>query len=182
MYERSKILIEYLTPESIVISRGPGFLEVVWFGSSPTPFPPSPLSCLSFAVFLCVVSRAYWRGRARSQIIRPRESMALYKSFNTLCLTQSWSYFLSGISGSPPPPTRPEQSKLFPSRGTRKKRKITFSIGHMHENGLLCDIPTPLIRWGPVLDHQGVEETSVCCHSQLDRRGLSSVLGGLVSR
>ncbi len=66
--------------------RGPGFLAVEWFGSSPTPPPPPSASCLSFSVFPCVASRAYWResgGCARSQIIRPRESLALYKSFNT---------------------------------------------------------------------------------------------------
>jgi hypothetical protein len=46
-------------------------------------------SCLSFSVFLCVTVRSYWReggreGVGRSQIIiRPREILALYKSFNT---------------------------------------------------------------------------------------------------
>ncbi len=61
------------------------------FGSSPTPFhAPLPSAfCLSFTVFLCVAVRAYCResrGRwwRRSQIIRPRESLVLYKSFNTL--------------------------------------------------------------------------------------------------
>ncbi len=69
----------------------PGFLAVVWFGSSPAPFVPLPsASCrLSFSVFLCVADRAYWRERgatgwARSQIMWPRESLALYKSFTVL--------------------------------------------------------------------------------------------------
>ena len=35
-----------------MIYRGPGFLAVVWFGSSFTPSPP--FSRLSFSVFLCV--------------------------------------------------------------------------------------------------------------------------------
>ncbi len=39
---------------------GPGFLAVVWFGSSPTPSPLA--SCLSFPVFLFVAGRAYLRG------------------------------------------------------------------------------------------------------------------------
>ncbi len=55
---------------------------------SPPSLPPSPsASCLSFSVFLCVAGRAYcWErgvGRvwARSQIIRPQESLVIYKSF-----------------------------------------------------------------------------------------------------
>ncbi len=44
--------------------RGPGFLAVVWFGSSPTLFPFSPsASCHFFSVFLCVAGRAYRRER-----------------------------------------------------------------------------------------------------------------------
>jgi hypothetical protein len=55
------------------------------------PRPPLPplqsACCLSFSVFLCVAFRAYCRERGkggRSQIIRQRESLILYKSFNTL--------------------------------------------------------------------------------------------------
>ena len=41
--------------------RGPGFLPVVWFGSTPTPFPHLPsASCLSFSVFLYVAGQIYW--------------------------------------------------------------------------------------------------------------------------
>jgi hypothetical protein len=49
------------------------------------PLPPSA-SCLSFSVFQCVASRAYWRKRgwARNQIIGPGESLALYKLFSPL--------------------------------------------------------------------------------------------------
>ncbi len=55
--------------------RGPSFLAVVWFGSSPTPCPLS--NFLSLPV---------WRERrwGRSQIIRLRESLVPYKSFNIL--------------------------------------------------------------------------------------------------
>jgi hypothetical protein len=56
----------------------------------PAPSPVSKLSLLP--VFLCVVGRAYrrerrGRGWGRSQIIRRRESLVLYKSFNPLVLT-----------------------------------------------------------------------------------------------
>jgi hypothetical protein len=69
--------------------RGPGFVAVVWFGSSPPPPPPSPGSKLSLFLSLPVCS---WSsllsgegamGRAMIQIIQPRGSLALYKSCNT---------------------------------------------------------------------------------------------------
>ncbi len=66
-----------------MIYRGPGFLAVVLFGSS-------PFRRLSFSVFLCFAGRAYWRaGRGvwqRSQILPWRESLVLYKKFHTLWL------------------------------------------------------------------------------------------------
>jgi hypothetical protein len=71
-----------------MIYRRPGFLAVVWFGSS-----HSLLSarCFSFSIILCVADRAHsltGEGRRRgwegSQMILQRESMVLYKSFNTL--------------------------------------------------------------------------------------------------
>jgi hypothetical protein len=68
----------------LMIYRGPGFLAFVWFGSSPIPSPLPAAICLSVAV------RAYWREKGgwgwwSSQIVRRRESLALLKSFNTLC-------------------------------------------------------------------------------------------------
>ncbi len=44
-----------------MIYRGPGFLAVVWFGSSLSPPIPSA-SCRTFSGFLCVAVRAYWGG------------------------------------------------------------------------------------------------------------------------
>jgi hypothetical protein len=91
-----------------MIYRGPGFLAVVWFGSTPTSFPPLPSpTCFSFSVLLCVASPAYWgeRGRAWSRIIRPQKSWALYKWFNTL--SSSWRQVLPDwlweSAGSPNP-------------------------------------------------------------------------------
>ncbi len=77
-------------------------LFVVWSGwLLPHSFPPPPsASCLSFSVFLCVAGRAYWwerreKGWGRSQNIRRRESLVLYKSFNTL-----WSTFTNAPEGN----------------------------------------------------------------------------------
>jgi hypothetical protein len=59
-------------------------LRGLWFCSSPTPS-LSPVSKLSLFLGLPVCRRRGRRSWARSQIIRPRESLALNKSFNTLC-------------------------------------------------------------------------------------------------
>jgi hypothetical protein len=49
-----------ITREYWMIYRGPGFLTVVWFGSSPAPFPPATVS--KFSLFLSLpVCRRYWR-------------------------------------------------------------------------------------------------------------------------
>jgi hypothetical protein len=57
---------------------GPGFLAVLWFGSSPTPSPSQlTASCLSFWLFLCVAGQVYWWERG-GQIVRRRESPVLY--------------------------------------------------------------------------------------------------------
>ncbi len=78
--------------------RGASILAVVWFGSPPTPSPP-PLSSASFLFgpSSCVSPveltdrRVGRRGWTSSQIIRPRESLTLYKSFNTLWKGSSFS-------------------------------------------------------------------------------------------
>ncbi len=54
------------TSEYWMIYRGPGFLAVIWFGSSPTDLPHLPsASCPSFSVFLHVCRRSSlltWEG------------------------------------------------------------------------------------------------------------------------
>jgi hypothetical protein len=64
---------------------------MIWF--LPPPPPPSPvikLSLFLFLVFLCIAGRTYWRERGRrggggaKLYDRPRESLVLYKPFNTL--------------------------------------------------------------------------------------------------
>ncbi len=65
-----------------MIYRGPSFLAVVWFRSSPTPLLPSQSSCVSSVELTDM--RGEGRGWARSQIIRPWESLALYESCNTV--------------------------------------------------------------------------------------------------
>ncbi len=97
------------TREYWMIFRGPAFLAVVWFGSSPIPWSPlSSARWLSFSVFLeCCRSSLLAAGGggswwARSQIILARECLALYKSFNTFWLELNtccniggnWSYKL----------------------------------------------------------------------------------------
>ncbi len=62
-----------------MIYRGPGFLAVVWFGYSPVR-----KLFLFFSLLVCVAGWAYWlRGWERSQILRRRESLVLFKWFNT---------------------------------------------------------------------------------------------------
>ncbi len=80
-----------------MIYRWQDFLSVVWFGSTQTSFPlPSPVGKLSLFLTFPVCRRSSLqageaggggvggRGRAWIQIIGPLESLALYKSFNTL--------------------------------------------------------------------------------------------------
>jgi hypothetical protein len=73
----------------LVIYRGPNFLAIVWLGSSPN-LSFSPISKLDPRHTGRLRNRTTcWqergkRGWGRSQIIRRRESLVLYKSFNTL--------------------------------------------------------------------------------------------------
>jgi hypothetical protein len=70
--------------------KGPGCLAVVWLGSSPTPFPPSTDSIFSLFLSLSVCLRSSLLteegrgGRWGTKSFRTRESLTLYKSFNTL--------------------------------------------------------------------------------------------------
>jgi len=70
-----------------LIYRGPGFLAVVCFGSSPPPLPPSCQQLVSLSQSSEISAG---RGWARSQIIPGRESLILCKSFNTLWLEVCW--------------------------------------------------------------------------------------------
>ncbi len=72
------------------IYRWPGYLVVVWFGSSPTPS-PSLLSRQNRSTGDTQKDwerekKTCWRGGGGgSQILRLKDSMVLYNSFNTLC-------------------------------------------------------------------------------------------------
>ncbi len=83
----------FLSAESNwMIYRGPGFLTVghmIWLLSH-TPSPVSNLSLFNQSSCVSLVELTDGRGRrgwGKSQIIRQRESLVLYKSFNTLCLS-----------------------------------------------------------------------------------------------
>ncbi len=100
-----------------MIYRGPSFVAVVWFGSSPF----SPVSKLDWRQTARQRKRdnlltGHWgREWTRSQIIRRRESPILYKTFNTLWLLSSLAWL-----------TRPA-SRLRPLQGSSRKRQQTSS-------------------------------------------------------
>ncbi len=80
-----------LVREYWMIYRRPGFLAVAGFSSTPTP--SHPLSrqqavSLSRSSYVSSVPLIDGEARewARSKIIRSRESLALYESFNALCI------------------------------------------------------------------------------------------------
>jgi len=73
-----------LPREHLMIYRGPGFLPFVYFGPSSTP-PPSHATVSKLSLFPSLpllIDKRGDRGWRRSQT--QRESLALYKSFNTL--------------------------------------------------------------------------------------------------
>ncbi len=75
-----------------MIYRGPGLLALVWFGSTPTHFPPLlSATCLSFSVFLCVGSRAYWGrwGGGGGHGAESYDRKKAWTSINHSCL-QAW--------------------------------------------------------------------------------------------
>ncbi len=70
----------------LMIYRGPDFLAVIWLHPHPPPYPVGQLSLfLSLPVrrMSRLLAGEDGRGWGRSQIIRLRESLVLYKSFNT---------------------------------------------------------------------------------------------------
>ncbi len=77
-----------------MIYSGPGFLIVIYFGSSPTPSPHIlSASCLSFSVFQCVTGwgRERGKGGGEESIIRRRQPgplwIILYSLVQTVALT-----------------------------------------------------------------------------------------------
>ncbi len=95
---------------------------------TPTHSPSfSSATCFSFSVFLCVADRTYWRekGWARSQIIRQRESLALYSSLHTL-----WLHISVFIKCR-------RFSDLFLQAGLWEIRERAGSRGHGRGSGLL---------------------------------------------
>ncbi len=89
IFPRHFFIFRAVTRAYWMIYRGPCFLAVVWFSSSPTPS-HSPVSKLDRRFTGRMRKRNNlltgegWRMWARSQIIPLQESMALDKSFNTL--------------------------------------------------------------------------------------------------
>jgi hypothetical protein len=93
-----KCLGNAILREYWMIYRGPGFLAVVWFGSSSfpaTPFPSHVSKLDGDTQEDWERETTFWRERGREggwvriRIIRPQKSMmvVLYKSFNTLWLS-----------------------------------------------------------------------------------------------
>jgi hypothetical protein len=68
-----------------IFYRGPGFLP--WHVLAPSPLPPPPVVSL-LNLYVCrrssLLTGEWGRGWGRSQIIRRRENLVLYESFNTL--------------------------------------------------------------------------------------------------
>jgi hypothetical protein len=133
--------IEYWT-----IYRGPGFLAVIWFN----PLPLSRQQVVSLSQSSCVfpVELTKGRGRAwgrgRSQIIRLREGLVFYKSFNSL-----WIY------PSPPPFDGGERGGQFQSVQNSSasfiynySKQIISSVKkapviYLHSDIFLKTVPTP---------------------------------------
>ncbi len=87
---RIALFLQYREYPTELIYRGPGFLAVEWFGSTPTPLSPCHVSKLDRRHTRLLRKRLNLltggqRGWAWGRIIRPLESLVLYKSFNPLC-------------------------------------------------------------------------------------------------
>jgi hypothetical protein len=101
-----------------IIYRGPSFLAVVWFGSSPAPPPLPSASCLSFSVFLRVASPVeltdvrcggvvVWRG-AKSNLREKAWPSINHSILSVISLAKQscsssqpeWKCILANLSGS----------------------------------------------------------------------------------
>ncbi len=150
------------------------FEEDIWFRLPNWDIVSSvPVSLLSYSVLLCVAGQAYWReggrGWASNPIIQLRESMAFYKSFNTLWLYPLPShllyplapghhtFFISNYSQAPTPilPTS------LPSKSVKKiveKKKVYVIIKYLSMN-LSPNFKTFL---EPRNRLQGINSASLC--------------------
>ncbi len=112
------------------------FLRSCYTALHPPPSPLTSADCLSFSVFLLPVELTeYWpkRGGEKGLIVRPRESLGLYKSFNTIweepTACRYWaeaSYYYQTLWNETP------QSELYIYRISMKSRlknvRKTFKI------------------------------------------------------
>ncbi len=135
-----------LPREYWMIYRGPDFLAVLWFGSS-------PVIKMSLFLSLPVCRRSSlrrergWKGLERSQIIRRRESLVIYKSFNTLPLSinhflfpwERFEWFIEdqafsssydfGSYPPPPPPSPVIKLSLFLSLPVCRRSSLQTGKG-----------------------------------------------------
>jgi hypothetical protein len=88
MYSISPTILVTLYPREVeLVTEGQAVLRSYDSAPHPPPSPPLPsASCLSpqTCCVMCRLSSSLTGGGARSQILRPQESLALYKSFNTV--------------------------------------------------------------------------------------------------
>ncbi len=115
----SDVRIEYW-----MIYRGAGFLAIVWFGSKHTP--PPVCSTATHRKFENERQAADGRGGwAWWRVIRPQESLAIFKSFNNLWVCKYWNWKLA--------------AKVCTKRGSSEE--IGSIILHYEDWGMLstCD-------------------------------------------
>ncbi len=82
-----KVLSKAYSREYWMIDKGPGFLAVVWFGSSPTPSAPSPLCRQKARPATHRKTEKERKGVDHMNHMNIRKP-CLYKSFNTLWPTE----------------------------------------------------------------------------------------------
>ncbi len=109
----------YIVPESIERFIGDqAFLPS--YDLAPPPLPSA--SGLSFSVFLCVAYRAYWRERWGKGVIRRRDSLVLFKSFNNLCIAHTTEKLLGE-------PLINYFSDIVPKNGEASANSFRFHVG-----------------------------------------------------